>query len=727
MIFSSKFQEELDEILKKKIDGVIDIFRLYVIEYVIFLSQSYFINTCLYNSKKRLLRYFDKYEILYLNFYDKNRIIEDIRYINEFIKKNDENMKKLLNIMGIIFNNEIKKIKPIYFSENNIEPNVLYKNIKFSNQQIYICLDNYIFKKMEYKLRNFCQIAEKLGAQKITIDYLSNNNTYNSINGEINIASLLGIGTNYQQLNNINNNIQIIFEYGNGNNIDNDININKFYIIDSIIRENDFLITRQDFESDLELQFLLDARCINFIKKYNTNFIINNINKIEKKILVKAEKYGLTLANINNKESCIKININIDFYEINKIINLIDGTNIHILREGFIFLSNIIKKDNDYKKILLYLQSHINAIEKKWIKLDYEYENIHLVNKIYCEIINLYTNNEIIDYIEIFFKNNISWHRFIKFRDILLKGEDDKHDKFYFTTFQYHDILNNINYIMSEISKFINVYIDKLFSKESINENDNENDDKYNNIITIERLYQNFDKNNIFFIIEQKDNDLNMLKYKSNTNKLIQYNNNNIYKIDGRHNNIRIFLLENKEIIKRIIYNCYFKSLKMETGITNYIYNEDNINDILLVLNNILSYYYDNDIKKLQKKLNDNINNIDFNIKEQVFIKSMYNISIFIFKNRLNLCSKISEKNIFTNDMITLYTRQQEFFIKYVIKHNNYIDSDEIKLLKFVLTHIDNNKIYVNYNKYKLFYLWDDYIFIKNNFVITHKKYFLFY
>ena len=65
---------------------------------------------------------------------------------------------------------KVKKLKYIYFLENSMEPDTLYKKISFSKQELFLSFDNYIIKKMEYKLRTFCQIAEKLGAIKIKIN-----------------------------------------------------------------------------------------------------------------------------------------------------------------------------------------------------------------------------------------------------------------------------------------------------------------------------------------------------------------------------------------------------------------------------------------------------------------------------------------------------------------------------------------------------------------------------
>ena len=339
--------------------SILDIIKLLYSDYTIFLTDKFF------NFKNTLLKYFNKYNIIYLKYKDKNKIIFLLNLINNFIKNANNDAKN--NFISIIFNNDeiknkffdiSKKLKQIYFLENNYEPNILYKKIKFSNQEIFIPFDSYVIKKMEYKLRTFCQISEKLGAEKIVIEYISSSHNENKFNIDFNVLlGKLGINIMKKKINN--EKIKIIFKYPNNH---CDINLNKFFMIDSILNENEFLITKEEFESDLELKFLIDTRCVNFIQKYNTNFIINHINKIEQKIFIKAKGYGLNIGNLMLKNNYINISISIDFIQINNIIDIIDGTNIHILREGFSILCNIIKNNEKYDCILRFLQSHLNAI-----------------------------------------------------------------------------------------------------------------------------------------------------------------------------------------------------------------------------------------------------------------------------------------------------------------------------------------------------------------------------
>ena len=675
---------------------ITDIVKIFYSDYFMFLTNNFFIKKNIFNFKKSLLKYFDKYNILYFNYENKNTIINLLNIFNTFIKYSNNLEKinlmneiyKLNNISNDRLNNNFdfsKKLKLIYFSENSYEPNVLYKKIKFSNQEIFIPFNNYIIKKMEYKLRTFCQIAEKLGAEKIVINYSSSKNSYSKTDLNFNFLSE-SFGGNLLNDTHNNEDIQIIFEYSNYS----DINLNKFSIINSIINENEFLITKEDFESDLELKFLIDASCVNFIQKYNTNFIINSINKIEKKIFLKIQNYGINIENINLNDDNIKISILIDFIKIQNNFDIIDGTNIHILREGFIHLSNIINKDKNYSKLLRFLQAHLNAIEKRFIILDYEFDNIDNINNIYNDIINLnFTEIEICNLLEKYFENNLRWHNFIKFRDIILRGLDDKLDKIYFISFQYNDILNNKNYIMNNIERYIDFQLNEFINSFKSISFDNYNDETI--IINISN------------------------------------NNDDYFKILN-------FLNEYKLSIKNILYDSFKKSFKFSDGLSN---NLNDLNKLIIIINNIINYYFDSNIKNLQSNLNKIIkDDLKYNIKTNVFNKLIELISVQIINNisLSNISPNLNEiENQNADFKLTLYKRIQKIFIKFITKYFNF-ENNINKVIKklnlenenenlendtfilFLNNIIPINKSYKNYNKFKLFYTWDDFNKICNYF-----------
>jgi hypothetical protein len=686
--------------------NISDVIKLLYSDYVIFLTSKFLSNkSWIFNFKKSLLSYFDKYNILYFDYAHKNKIQYIVNILNNFIKNSTQNDKdELLNF--IIYLNDYsinisKKMKIIYFSEDIIEPYVLYKKIKFSNQEIFIPFNNYILKKMEYKLRTFCQIAEKLGAEKIEIEYNSSKHEDKKLDLNVNALALGGIGSEFTSNKDNNENIKIVFEYPNNY---SDINLNKFYIINSINNEKEFLISKDEFYSDLELKFLIDARCINFIQKYNTIIIMNYINKIEQKIFLKAYNYGLNIGNLSNKNSYVKISISIDFLKIQDNLDIIDGTNIHVQREGFIYLSNIIKKDNKYIKILRFLQSYLNAVDKKLIALNYNYEHISLINKIYNEIVNLNFNEEEITLvIETFFKNNLSWYSFKKFRDLILNGSDDKLEKLYFITFQYHDILNNKIHIMNDIKNNIDIVFDDFI--------------------------KNFNKITII-----NNNSISNSSNKNNKECKDTYNIIEITNYQYEDQKILKFIIKNKDSIKNILYTSYRKSFKFNNGLLNNIFDIELLNNTIY---NIINYYFENNIKKLQINLNIfiELENLEdqYNIKNNIFNKLIDKITFKIVHN-LNLSEMTPNIINGSNDKISLYQRVQKIFLKFVIKYFDFENKSDliikklglnvniiepIHLIDFLETTIKLNNIFKNYNKFKVLYTWNDFIAIKEYFLKT--------
>ena len=130
-----RFKEYLDNkyetigYIKKK-----NVLKILNAEYVICLSDKFFSKF----TKHKVLKYFDKYDILYLNYHKKDEVLEILNLINMFIKSGSSHEKEKKDFLRAIPNSKIKKLKINYFLENNIELNTLYKKISFSNEEIFI-------------------------------------------------------------------------------------------------------------------------------------------------------------------------------------------------------------------------------------------------------------------------------------------------------------------------------------------------------------------------------------------------------------------------------------------------------------------------------------------------------------------------------------------------------------------------------------------------------------
>ena len=399
---------------------------LYKYEYVIFLTNRYYSFF-----KRKLLKYFDKYNILYLNYDNKSNILKELNNTNDIIKLNIiNNINDKQELMNKL---QIKKLKCLYFLENNIEPNIMYKKISFSKEELFLSFNNYAIKKMEYKFKTFCQIAEKLGAKEIKIISKTNNSTKKEFEFKV-YDNKNGIKISDSDINNYD--IDLEFKYTN---YSHNLLLNKFYIFELIKRENVFFISKEDFDADIDLKFLIDTRCINLIESYDTDIIISNINEIERKVLFKALQYGLTLGYNNMTSNTTQVNIKIKFIDIYECSHNISGHQLYPQDDGFWHLTNIIKLElnsNEYKynnyqkiygKINEFFKSHIYALKYGYINIpDKSFPNTPEYNIIimYDDIIKNFSQDEINSLFYEFFNNDMSYTIFKDIRDLIIFDDE---------------------------------------------------------------------------------------------------------------------------------------------------------------------------------------------------------------------------------------------------------------------------------------------------------------
>jgi hypothetical protein len=681
-----------------------DLIKLFDAEYMMFLKSKYF-------KKNALLRFFDKYNVIYLNYVHKDKIIHTLRMINYFIKNAD-----LVDKIKFIEETKIHNLNQIYFSNNETEPNILYKKISFSNQDIFLPFNTYAIKKIEYKLRTFCQIAEKLGAEKIVINYegqflkVSKNNLNINANALSDIAQ---IEVSNNSSNSTDQTINLIFQYPKNN---SNITLNKFNIINLIINESEFFIQSEEFDADIDLKFLLDARCINLIQKYNTNFVINCMNEIEKNIMVTAYNYGLH-ASYYAKTSCnVQININIDFINIYTNPSCIDGSNLYMEKEGYAHLVGIINeeikvltnaleaqsnqcilgKQNVYKKINNYLRSYFDyqtkqkTNKKKIQTISVSVKDTHNTNyiQIYTEdTINLmdayhyiielnFNDDELKQLFYDYFDNNLNYYNFEVFKNIIVQGIRRKLDKLSFIANQYH-IIQKYRF---DLINVINNYTNQIL-----------NDTKKK-------------------LIEANTNNLCL---DTSTDTSSEINNEQIILFDSTDITKLINYKQFKNIVadidfEKLLKNIFYKLLDHQNGLMF----TTNIYDITNSLENIISdeKYQINKMKKILL--------VKFNIQDELFdnfIKAIMNLI-------LNKIIKYDNNSL----NITLSQKLQKFYNNYLSdyldQYYNVYDKMEQLNLKFKndipRNEIPPKKMYDNYLRYKLFYTWNDFIKTLNEFIM---------
>jgi hypothetical protein len=687
-------------------------------EYVIFLTNKFYSFF-----KKSLLKYFDKYDIYYINYNTKSSFITELNKFNTLVKNVSLRNKNIVDLN--------LKLKLIYFFENNIEPNTLYKKITFSKESLFLSFENYLIKKMEYKLRTFCQIAEKLGAETIRIKYDSKTDNKSTINIGIDTPSNNISGSMSSHSEKMGH-IDLMFKYSN---FHHNLNLNKFYIIELIENETEFFISKEEFYADIDLKFLIDARCLNLIQLYNTKIIINHVNELEKRIFVKALSYGLELGVSTSTNDFISLSISIDFIDIYKNPDCINGSNLYINKEGFWHLSNIIKQeilnDKTETKDKLFYGKIINFLEAHLINFEKTINNANFIMK-FNDILKLsFTYDQFNTLSYDFFKDNFTFNNFEKFRNIIIYAEhidnnifresNSNINKLYFIALQYNKIIKCNKLILSQLEK----YISKAY----------------------------------IMLIENIGLDNHILKLI--LNKISIYEILDIVKI-------------NKDTLCEIIKNAYIESYMIWYGIRQPVY--DTIySDAEAIINNDFENKFIKIIMKLNYKITENRNirleinkvhtnniietemcdiSMNHNLqKSQKLLKnpqtktirriSNEQINLFNINNKIEICiesqsEKIIKFIVFTllknveSQIITYYDSNyggylsniisnlliKYFTIKYdknifniftggFFKNNMFLSHKDISD-KFELI-IELFKAKSNYQQYKIFYTWEDF------------------
>jgi len=471
----SFFQDSHERLFLENPHLFIILLKIIYFDYIIFLPTKYFglniYSLIHFKNYKKLRRLFDKHYVCYFEMDEIVQINMLLQIYNEFIKNVSEDIvkelfqKKIIKIkdeiekeIGISIEYRLyeqHKFKEIYFMDSQMEIKVLYKKMRFSKQELYLNIQQYSRKKMEYRLRSFCQIAEELGSEKIEFEYSFIKETDENIKSFLKTIET-DSGIECKKKERINDVMKFTYDYPIKH---IHLNLNKYNLIHKICKENQFTMSKDSFESDMELKYVIQARCLNYIQRIHTEFTFENLSTDERKILLTAKKFGIELDKTFEQNRKIQLSIYIEFLPILDNLHLIDGTNVHVLREGFLLMMKILEDKyemNIYQKLNYFLKSHLCAIQNDWIDLSYEYLFKKNIMKIFNQMIEMnYKKDEWEKYIRDYFKKNISWDSFLHFRDILLKGSETGTDKIHFITTQYFDIIHQKKNILDKITKYL--------------------------------------------------------------------------------------------------------------------------------------------------------------------------------------------------------------------------------------------------------------------------------
>jgi|SaaInlStandDraft_7_1057024.scaffolds.fasta_scaffold02764_1 hypothetical protein len=343
-----------------------------------------------------------------------SNIKEYIHNLNIIISNNELMNQKIYNDTDIV--------NSIYFEENLIKKNLVYKKMEIMDKILFIPLNKYQLKQTEYKIRGFCQIVEELGAKKIDIKFLKSNSLSKKVNlnlsAEINLfAGNLGLISN-----NSNNNKEdqsYTLEYPSITTI----SLNEKNIIKKI-RKKKFIISEIMYNSNLELQYLVHSRCRHFITNYSTVFSIDDDNIIDKRIETKLKHRGIGFGgNYSigyNNNSSLKIITNVEFSTKNDYYNNLSGHSVSLDKVGFKCLIDSFNNDDELlkKKGIYKIITFINLYVEKILKHD-KYSRYSFIIKILKKIKKYLSLDEYSIILLNHFNCSSQWIHFNNFIDLL--------------------------------------------------------------------------------------------------------------------------------------------------------------------------------------------------------------------------------------------------------------------------------------------------------------------
>ena len=217
------------------------------------------------------------------------------------------------------------------FNDGEILPNVIYKKMDLGRKNIYFPLESFLIKQVMYKIRSFIQICETLGAKAIKITYNKIKKKGLNIKEDINIVTG-SFSTELTKEEKTDNSISTTLNY------DKSIYSSELFLcprqFEKTIKKKDshFLISEKDYNTDINLRYLVRSRLISNLKRYSTTFIMNQHSTIDFSLMGTLQGYGLTSKFNKNESNSLSIDILVEFYDFDEIVG---GENSPLNENGF--------------------------------------------------------------------------------------------------------------------------------------------------------------------------------------------------------------------------------------------------------------------------------------------------------------------------------------------------------------------------------------------------------
>lgn len=630
-------------------------------------------------------------------------------------------MKKILSKWNnYIYHNKIYKNKKIVDNDNNyiynivfddniINKNTLYYKMIIQDKIIFIPYKDIIKRKIEYKIRSFCQLMEEMGAKSISIEFDSLINKNKKIASEtiINYNNIIATSLGFNVSNNSSekNSKSYLMEYPENNNTI--LNKNE---IEKSIKEGKFIINFDDYQSNLELQSIVNSRCCHFIHQYSTVFSITNENNIDDNMEIffnmNMIDFGQKLKIINEYFSQTIIKTNITFIDDDKVYNNINSKSISLDEIGFKYMMKSIQ-NIDFNKGVVVINSFIDSwIENKLKNLDGK--NYYKIKKLMICIKKNINLDEYNNLLKNYFSKESQWLHFMNFFNVLMMNTLSFDKLGYIVAINMMDCnIELINYIIDFILTDDNYHLKIIFPYDR-----NKHIFFNNHYLLIKQKFNEYNYNSMINLIKYYINfeslDINDKHFLSKAHKYLKnFNKNYIYqkfylKFIKKYLFSQFYKTKNKDYINEDFFHFIKPNNFIDYNITNFKTFTKMIN-IKLKKFNIISTFFSNK-KFIDKNTENYVKNkltsyygFDDIIKINKILLKNYDDNINITKNILR-----TNKNIdFTKELSDYFTFN---ILKNNISYGYNIESD---IKKFTIKLIYQIKKLINKNSY-------NYIIIEN-------------
>ena len=308
----------------------------------------------------------------------------------------------------------------ICFEDGEINKDIVYKRLVVNNKILFFPLSKYKIKLTEYKIRGFCQIMEELGANYIEIEFETFNESV--INKDIElrtnisqIAGNLGFKTNTGKSKT--NKINYILKYP----VSTNMILSENMIIHKI-RNKQYIISQDNYNGNLELQYVISSRCRHLIESYTTRFTLDTNVKIDKQVQSEFKRMNISngvdynFKNTNTSNFTIKTYVT--FIGKDQLKDNLTVSSVSLDEKGFKMLLDSIEdfEGSGIYHIIEFIDKYVNKTlilikPKKYEKVSYMLKMIR----------KKFTIDQYSDILKNYFNKNSLWVHFEYFLDLLAR------------------------------------------------------------------------------------------------------------------------------------------------------------------------------------------------------------------------------------------------------------------------------------------------------------------